>query len=145
MAFIIPLTILGSSISGFMAGYYYYNTNDVYNNKHIDKNIDKLNITSTISLDNDIGLIKNINDITTNDVNENIDIENYTISEIHEIKNNGPYKNIHDELITFKKENLKKTEYEIVKTDEQELMDNLRKKILNRRNNINPIKYDKLD
>jgi hypothetical protein len=60
-----------------------------------------------------------------------------TVDELKKLKYESPHKEIYQELVTFDKKTLKKPDVINVKlTQEQELMENLRKKILNRRVSI---------
>jgi hypothetical protein len=68
---------------------------------------------------------------------KNLDIDNITESDLMQLKGNSPHKEIHHELVTFDKQKLKKTssKVNIAKlTEEQEMIENLRQKILSRRN-----------
>ena len=66
-----------------------------------------------------------------------IESKEITVDNLKKLKCESPHKEIYQELVTFDKKNLKKPNITNVKlTQEQELMKNLRKKILNRRVSI---------
>lgn len=63
------------------------------------------------------------------------------VQDFKTIKENNPRKEMHDELYEFKKDSLKKINKSVVITSNERLfIDNLRKKILERRDNIKPKK-----
>ena len=69
-------------------------------------------------------------------------ITSVTEKELKKLKEQSPYVEIKNELINFDKKKLKKTNSDNVivnLTSEQQLMENLRQKILNRRSLIDPI------
>jgi hypothetical protein len=68
---------------------------------------------------------------------KNLDINIITEMDLIKLKGNSHHKEIHHELVTFDKQKLKKKSFKvnIVKlTKEQEMLENLRQKILSRRN-----------
>ena len=68
---------------------------------------------------------------------KNLDINNITEKDLMQLKGNSPHKEINHELITFDKKKLKKasSKVNIAKlSEEQEMIENLRQKILSRRN-----------
>jgi hypothetical protein len=76
-------------------------------------------------------------DSSTQQPTKILDINNITERDLMKLKGNSPHKEIHHELITFDKQKLKKTssKVNITKlTEEQEMIENLRQKILSRRN-----------
>jgi hypothetical protein len=131
MAFLIPLTILGSSMSGFMLGYYY---NGGFNPDGECSN----NLYRSDILDDDL-FSKNI---LTFDPNNEYYLNIHEVKDLYKV---SPFKHIHDEITTFKKESLKKStsKSESRLSPEQELIEKLRKKISDRRLTIKPnIKKD---
>lgn len=118
MAFILPLVVVGSSVSGFVAGYYYNSSTG-----ELQLNDKETNPLSMITLEKD----------------------NITIQDLKALKQNSPHKEIHDELTTFDKTKLKKTRSKenLAKlTEEQEMIENLRQKIINRRHSISDMYLD---
>jgi hypothetical protein len=74
---------------------------------------------------------------STQHTTKNLDINNVTEMDLIKLKGNSHHKEIHHELVTFDKQKLKKksSKLNIVKlTEEQEMLENLRQKILSRRN-----------
>lgn len=112
MAFILPLTVLGSSVSGFAVGYYY-----------------------------------NFRGIEVKQQVPSIDIDNITVNDLKILKEKNPHKKIHHELVTFDKQKLKpKPKTHTPKlTEDQEMMEILRKKIINRRDSIGDIDLSELN
>jgi len=98
MALLLPLSVIGSSVGGFIMGYYYSGSGE----QETDETV---------------------------------------VQDFKTMKENNPRKKIHDELTGFKKDSLKKISKSVVITsDESVFIDNLRKKITERRANLKPKK-----
>lgn len=108
----LPLVLGVGSVSGFAAGYWYWSD-------------------PTPSSDNTPNL--------------SVDTQfNTGITELKKLKDQSPHLELKAELIKFDKKKLKKTNSNIIfskstrLTGEQQLMENMRQKILNRRLSIDP-------
>lgn len=84
------------------------------------------------------GYIYNTDTNINSDISK-IDINNITAKDLMKLKEQSPHKEIHNELVKFDKEKLKKVDSveNMVKNNvEQELIEKLREKILSRRYSI---------
>ena len=125
MAFVLPLAILGSSVSGFIMGYYYPQTGSDINKLEPHKSIERVSSTNSItSTTSNISNTssKNISQSVTRnssfaDLTDNISDQysetfegafGVVFKDFKEIKENNPRQKINSELVSFKKSSLKK-------------------------------------